>query len=704
MIASTSSKPTSLPAKERWLVIIILLLAWFLRWHALMASPPGWRDDDLIELYTFSRRIVEEGPVLYFPGASGHEPLYHTLRAPIIALGGINQASARWVSAAAGLLTVLLTWSVGRRVLGRETGLIASALTAVAFWSLMYSRVAIRHIGMLPWALIAIYWGWRQLQDTEAPGLRAIAGIAVGTAGAMLTYYAGRLMPALLTAAYPIIEVGHLCRRSSTHHRNRAISWLRHGVTRLREQRRLPGYVAGLAIGLLLAAPMFWTASHLPGADARVGELAVPIHALREGDPGPLLQTTWTTLGMFHARGDPEWLYNISERPVFGPVSATLFYLSLGLTLTKARQPEQRFLLLWLATGLAPAFISLPPSSFGHTILAMPTVYLALASLIPDLRRLLATWVQQPGRSFIVAAGLVLVMLIGARDLPDYFTTWTEHSMVQFLYRADYRALSRYLKGHTELDKVAVGSMLFGPWDKVALATDAPSNAGSIRWFNPARALIVIEGKDTPIFLQEEGERHPEIAVMLVQTNQITAPEGMQGYQVSPPTIPPDAIRHDARGRALSIQPLAGAIRLDAVSWQPPEAPESPGWLATRWTVEAPMPLPPETLIPNPPPPGVYHGPRLKVFAHLRCDATTGGTKRAGGCEDGIAGIDDGMWVDPYSLRPGDVILQYHKFDDSEEVAAASSVVLGLYDPLTGERWTTERGEDKLEIALEMSE
>ncbi len=89
---------------ERWGAIALVLLAWALRWVLLMDVPPGWRDDDLIEVYTFSQRILETGPVLYFAGASGHEPLYHTLRAPIIAFAGINQASARWLSAVASTL------------------------------------------------------------------------------------------------------------------------------------------------------------------------------------------------------------------------------------------------------------------------------------------------------------------------------------------------------------------------------------------------------------------------------------------------------------------------------------------------------------------------------------------------------------------------------------------------------------------------
>ncbi len=65
----------------------------------------------------------------------------------------------------------------------------------------------------------------------------------------------------------------------------------------------------------------------------------------------------------------------------------------------------------------------------------------------------------------------------------------------------------------------------------------------------------------------------------------------------------------------------------------------------TWWTVVAPLPVPQEELVPYPPPPGVYSGPRMAIFAHLYQDDT-------------LLAIDDGLWVDPYTLVPGDTFVQ----------------------------------------------
>ncbi len=659
---------------ERATLVALLLLTWALRWVVLLGAPPGWRDDDLIEVYTFSARILEEGPALYFPGASGHEPLFHTLRAAVVALAGINQASARWLSAVAGLLAALLTWAVGRRIWGRSTGLLAGGLVAVSFWALMYSRVAVRHMGALPWMLLAIYWAWRMLREPQLCRRRqsvAVLGMAAGVAGGLLTYYAGRVMPALLLTAYPLVRP---------------------------RRRRWRPYLLALVLGGLMAAPMFWAAAGTAGADARVSELAVPIHSLRSGDPRPLLHTTWTTLGMAHARGDPEWLYNLSERPVFGALGAAAFYIALLTALYHWRQPAERLLLLWLAAGIGPAFISLPPSSYGHTILALPAVYLLLATL-PSTVTQLPWGLSRRGRRIAgIGVALLLWSLVAARDLPDYFVHWPNHPMVRFLYRANYRDLAHHLEIHDEIQDLAVGSMLFGPWDKVALQTDAPNITARIRWVNPERALVFVGGGPTHLYLQREGARAQPIQALLNRAAPSPPPPGMQGYWVEPAAPSEKAVRHTGAGTPTGAVLFADALALDAVQWVPLEDLDGPFWLATWWSVHAPLPLPPERLIPHPPPPDVYSGPRLAVFAHFEMSSEG---EDAEGHASEVVHIDDGLWLDPYSLRPGDRFIQFHRFEAAPSATVPVRCRLGLYDPLTGERWRTPSGDDHLLLHLD---
>ncbi|MDF1515862.1 MAG: glycosyltransferase family 39 protein, partial [Anaerolineae bacterium] len=563
--------------RERFLIILMVLLAWVLRWTALMDVPPGWRDDDLVEVYTFSNEILSSGIKLYYAEAWGQAPLYHIIRAPILAFGGVNQASVRWLSASCGTLAVLLTWAVGSRLFGRIVGLLAGTLSALSFWSLMYSRVAIRHIGALPWMLLAIYWGWRLLHE-DRRGPLAFSGVILGTAGAMLTYYAGRLIPVLLAGMLILVK-----------------------SSKIQRMRVIWAVLAGLA----LTIPTFATAYFTPGADARVSELATPILALLDGNPHPLLQTAWWTLGMFHAHGDPEYLYNIPFRPVFGPLTALLFAVSLLSQIYKLRNSNSILTLWWLLLGISPALISLPESSLGHTILAQPAAMIVLAAVV--------TAAPQRWSKAVIPAGALLVLMVAIRDLPDYFVRWPQHAMVHFLYRGDYRAVANYLDSQPEMTDAAVGTMLFGQWDKVAVKTDIRRQDAHLRWVNPDRALLNRATGSLVHYLQEESTPVPVIQGILDNAESVEAPPGLQGYLIALPVPGIEAIRTDQKGTPLHDLLLNNSLVLEALV--PYRETAGTYIVLTWWRVAGTLPLPPEKLYP--PPYGVYGGPRLSVFAQI---------------------------------------------------------------------------------------
>ncbi len=108
--------------------------------------------------------------------------------------------------------------------------------------------------------------------------------------------------------------------------------------------------------------------------------------------------------------------------------------------------------------------------------------------------------------------------------------------------------------------------------------------------------------------------------------------------------------------------------------------------LHLTWSVQEPLALPEIPVFSKPPPPGVYDGPRLQVFA-----------QRWSNEGEFITG-DDGLWVDPLTLRSGDVFRQQHFFPAREELSGY--LLVGLYDPMTGQRILTEDGRDQIRIDL----
>ena len=156
MTASSIQNPKSKIQNPLWWMVGILLLAAAFRFLAIDSAPPGWRDDELIE-FDIDRRIADGWRPLFIPEAEGHEPVYHYLHAGTILLFGDNIIGYKWLPFACGLLTIALTYALAKKMFGVRVALLAAALMAVSFWPVMYSRFGVRHIGVLPWMLAALY-------------------------------------------------------------------------------------------------------------------------------------------------------------------------------------------------------------------------------------------------------------------------------------------------------------------------------------------------------------------------------------------------------------------------------------------------------------------------------------------------------------------------------------------------------------------
>lgn len=650
-------------------VVLLLLVAWGLRIGWLEAVPPGWRDDELINIHALSNRLLEGEFPLYYLGASGHEPLYHHLHAGVLGVLGFNVLSGRLLSAMFGTLSISLTYTLARRLFpdAQAVANVAAATLAASFWSLMYSRTAIRHISLPPFILATVYAFWRRL---DGPGSRPWPWITVGLllAASLYTYTASRLLPVLL-----ILFVGYLAAVHRPHLRRH---WRGIGLA------FLVMTVLVAPLGVAIQRGRSTRALEGIGADARVTELAKPLRALRDGDPSQLLASVVKTLGMFHASGDPEWLYNIPGRPIFGVLGGILLWLGVGLSLYRWREPRFFFLIVWLGMGLTPAFISTPPASLGHTIVAQPVAYLMPAVALVGIGR----WVEghtstrvSRGRATRgarrAAIGLVLIAFVcsnAARDLWDYFVVWPRRGMVRLLYRADQRKIAEYLNEQVGYTDIAVGSGLMGPWDRIALTVDLERPDVAPRLFHPERALVWKQGANPmPVFLPGWPEPSDAIEDSLAGGRLISEHVSVHTPRKSlTSSFETEEVTFANGLTLLAARPLQQGREQETVS------------IITAWRVSEPLELPPMPVVAQPPPPKTYAGPRLAVFAHLL------------GKQGETLDVDDGLWVDPLTLRPGDRFLQIHRFSVASEGASVpSALVVGLYDPKTGERWQTV-GED----------
>jgi 4-amino-4-deoxy-L-arabinose transferase-like glycosyltransferase len=683
----------------RFLILTLTLAALALRVTGLESVPPGWRDDELINSLVISQKALDGEVAVYYADASGHEALYHLLNAAMLALFGPGVPGIRWLSAILGTLTVPLTYLVGNRLFGRAVGLLSAAALTLSFWSLMYSRIGIRHISLPVFMLAAFYFFLRALAQYEGrveagtPGRPPQAQILKRPLGHFLlaglflgigfyTYFASRGAPLIL-----LIFCAYL--------------WL---FQRPLLRRAWAGILLMFGLAALLAVPLAFVLLGQPESESRVSELAAPLAAARTGDLRPLGENIAGTLSMFHSSGDEEWLYNIPGRPLFGAVGAIFFWLGVSLAAWYALRPLFRamyrsfinetpveslapsphleaagsFSLIWWLVGIAPAFVSVPAASLGHTIVAQPVVYVLAALPLLFITRSQLLKNQRGNRhgngrgigpALALLAGLLLLAAVAWRDLPDYFQRWPDRGMTRFLYRADIKSLARYVRDNPELTDFGVSGLLAGPWDRIAFEIDAGSETDARpRWHNPERAILLRTGGEPA----QSFSGYPRASALGDAFYKPVPGLTVAGYELS----------RVAAGVDSAAEPLCfeNGLCLLASDYDAGD-----GTLMLTWELIRPLDLPVMPLISNPPPPGVYAGPRLLVFAQLL------------GVDGQVLAIDDGMWVDVTTLRDGDRFLQQHRLTGSGDDSPVA-VTFGLYDPMTGERLRTMDGRDHLQL------
>ncbi|MEM7802084.1 MAG: hypothetical protein AAF633_23020, partial [Chloroflexota bacterium] len=611
-------------------VFILAILALSVRMWQLDSVPPGWRDDELINSLVISQKALNGDWRVYYADASGHEGLYHILNAGFLALFGATPNGIRLLSALLGTWTIVSTYRLSVQFFRRPMIAIFIALSlCFSFWSLMYSRTGIRHIALPAFVLPAIFHFWQMLkiESADAPNempnplWHALWG-ALFLGLSFYTYFASRGAPLILIAFLFVLlwSAPHILR-----------------------QRWKP-LILFFCLSLLMAIPLIITLRAQPESEARVAELAVPIVEAQAGNFQPLLAHVRITLGMFHATGDGEFLYNIPGRPVFGPIGALFFWSGIAISMVitiqlflsgwrfwvqRAEGPEPQaisssqlvypFLILWWLAGISPGFLSVPPASLGHTILALPATY--MIALIPvvfvanrretrDKRRAVGN--REPNFSigpslYALLLPLVFLLSVGARDLPAYFIEWPTRGQTRFLYRADLRELAAFAQDEG-IEEIAIGGLLAGPWDKLAFESYASQLNYDVaaRWYDPARVLFLnpsetfvgyprtLKPFDDQFYnfdlANQTSGRPGEYDRAEINTELLTA-------QIA--AAPETCFENNLCLRPL-IQQGEDQILLD---------------LYMR--VDGTLKLAPFALISNPPPPDVYAGPRLLVFAQL---------------------------------------------------------------------------------------
>ena len=470
---------------EQAAIILVLLIAAAFRFYALADLPLGLDQDEIINAIAIRGIMASERPIFITAGW-GREPVYAYAAAGMVSLAGDMTLGMRLTSVVFSMLFLSVGYVTARSLFGRAIGLMTLAWLAIGFWPLMASRAGERNIMLALFTTLTIYLFYRALQPnvkSQIPNLKSAtrplkfdvwylkfgwAGLALGAT--LWTYQSGRITPMIFLAFAVYLAV-----------------WERDLL-----RARWKGIVVFLAIGLLIASPLFvYLAAH-PGAET--GDFKTQsLQALQQGDWKPMLSAVLGTLGLFTVRGEIYWLHNIPGRPILDWLGGVLFYVGLGVAiwwaLIRQRRHEYVLLLLWLVIGLAPAMVTDPPS---HHRLAN---VMAAAYLLPALG---AEWIRRTflARRFtiFVVAIAALLTWTGVTTARDFFGTWAIAPEVQDLHFSRLAQLSRDLDRDPDTSPVIVAGTYIEDIEPLVPVALMKRHDISFRWHDGDTTQVIPSG------------------------------------------------------------------------------------------------------------------------------------------------------------------------------------------------------------------
>jgi len=625
-------------------VVLLLLLAAWLRWRAPLEVPPGLEMDPLIEAQIAEQVLGGDWRPFYEAG-QGREGLYHYWLALWLATLGKHVFTLRMGSTFLSLLGLAVGYVLARRLFGPAVALVALAGGAVSLWTLFAARSGLRSTSLPPLAGLAGYFLWRSLiapntQHATRNTQYVSAAICLGLS--LYTHTAARVLPAVF-----VLFVLYLL----AFHR----SWLRGQWGRL---------ALGAGIAVLIALPLLAYLHAHPEADQfEFLNFNRPLAALEAGNPEPALQTSLATLGMFAFRGDPLIFDNVPGRPVFEPLGGALFLVGAAIAVRRLRQPAYAFALIWLLVGLVPGMLSQPAPNFYRTVEAQ-----AIAFAFPGIAVMEAwRWLRRRWPQRVVQPALVggLALLLGLNlvwNFRDYFVVWPTVEGVPFFWQTALAETARYLDRSPDTSPVVLCTGLtyeHDPWwrpawqsmryllrrDDLAIRyydcrsafvlTDGPARYAFPDIADPAEVLPPAFHRDWLAAAKPISDGLPADAGVMLRLDAPPegllpgpgpvwwAPEAGGGTPLSPPY----------EGRGVVRLPVNFGHSLAFLGYDLSPVQARPGerlQVLTAWEVLATPP------------------PRLALFTHVLADPQTLVTQQ------------DGLGLTSHSLRPGDRFVQLH--------------------------------------------
>ncbi len=455
--------------------VLLLLITAAGRILWLDSAPPGLQHDEIFKAQEGIALIQQGDFRLFYPTNQGHEGAFVWLLGISYAMLGQNTLMVKFPAFVMAMLTVALLYRVTHEMFNRRVAFISAGLYAVFFFGLFTGRVGLR-AGMLPVVALLVMWGLYRLHTQRTHVWRTAILTAAALGFAIYTYTSSLAVYGAF-AAYGVALIVF----------DRAA---------LRRVWRPLMLIAVLAA--LIAAPMLWIRVSDPQGTNRVSTITRPLTDALNGQPQELIDNGLKLLGMAQFNGDPEARYNIPNRPLLPMPIGLAVYVGLALLLIRLRrQPLNAAWLALVLLGIVPSLLTVSAPSFLRSIVALPTLMIAVA-LALDLI---------PAKRLVWTLGLAAVLFVGVSDWRAYFDTWPRDADVQRIYRDDLEQLAAYLRENPQAH--ALVSTTDTGLDPTLFAYYRPPDLERVTFFDGRTNITLMAQPNTLLFVSPDSAITP---------------------------------------------------------------------------------------------------------------------------------------------------------------------------------------------------
>jgi len=382
-----------------WTLVVLAAIAviLFFNFHRLESVPPEMVSDHAETLLDVNDVLNGLRPT-YFPRNTGREMIHYYLTAAYLALFNlpISFLNLKVVAVFTNLLTLLFIYLLGKEVGNKWVGLGAALMAGIAYWPLLFTRLALR-IPLYPlFTAPVMYFLVRGLRRQSVNDI-LLAGLFLGIG--LHGYTPFRIVPILVVVGVLI----YLLHRPSRDRRLQTLFAL--------------GLIVLVSVVVFLPLLRYWLANPEVFAYRAFSRLTGDEVAFQASPVLIFLQNFWKSSVMFFWSNGVIWAHSIPNRPALEVVSGALYFLGIaGLLIRYIRERSwmDLFLLVSIPILMLPSILSLAypgenPSlnrSAGAIVPVFVVIGLALETTIRTLKARLS------GRTGKLAAVALLAFLL----------------------------------------------------------------------------------------------------------------------------------------------------------------------------------------------------------------------------------------------------------------------------------------------------